>query len=268
MTELLSKEKEFLKLNEQLDLLASSAMEGQADKAAPHLSDVGRPNSGNSMQTKTDSRFLTFQKSKGQSTLLRSRGAGDGPSDMVDIVSRTTTTTVKERLNLTMGRETYRQGNRPSNNYSTSPRITVTGPTPTPPPTTSMGHYTNTKPNQNSTLTRNRNAQNQQAKGNETYRMNTQNRFSNGRGPPTNTSTFTVKYRNPKYVQSPSLETLAREECSTMRSQKSNMDSAHMDSSAASIGHETDLMSTGRRSQASNLTIGSKKNVSTDGLIK
>uniref|UniRef100_A0A1I8PXI7 Testis-expressed sequence 9 protein n=1 Tax=Stomoxys calcitrans TaxID=35570 RepID=A0A1I8PXI7_STOCA len=271
MTELLSKEKEFLKLNEQLNMMASSALEQHASQAiSVAASDVAGTMSFSSGRTSTDTRFLTYQKSKGQSTLLRKNGAGDGALDVVDLFNQATAPIAKERLNLTLP---YRQGNNPySSRFSTSPRITVTAPTPTPPPTTGQpansGKITPTVApspiSKTSTITRHRPPN----KGNETYRAPNQSRFNGSRIPPTNTSTFTVKYRNAKFVKSPSLELLHKEECSTLRSQQSCTDSnSHLESSASSVINE-DVQSTGRRSQASILTIGSKKNVSTDGLIK
>lgn len=98
MAELLTKEKQFLKLNEQLDKMAITS--GELDKS------------------KTEKRFLTFQKSKGPSTLLRKQGAGDGFMDIQDVTN--TLTTIKEQrpttLNLNKatggGGETYRTNNK------------------------------------------------------------------------------------------------------------------------------------------------------------
>ena len=82
MSELLSKEKQFLKINEQLDKMALTA--SNKDR-----------NTNNTTSTvvksiKPDGRYLTYQKNKGQSTLLRKQGAGgDG---FVEVVENTKTT--------------------------------------------------------------------------------------------------------------------------------------------------------------------------------
>ncbi|XP_075168365.1 uncharacterized protein LOC142240554 [Haematobia irritans] len=260
MTELLSKEKEFLKLNEQLNAMAaSSAMEQHSEKIPLTTTHVN--------QTKTDARFLTFQKTKGPSTLLKKKAVGDGHmKDVVDLFNQAATPNVKERLNMTLP---HRQGNsRYPNGFSTSPRIKVTAPTPTPPPSFEV-HQGNSQGKPNQSIATPSQSRNRSIKGNETYRAANQSRFNGNRYPVTNTSTFTVKYKNSKFVESPSLELLVKDECSTMRSQKSSMDSSsHIDGSAATSVANEDIISTGRRSQASNLTIGSKKNVSTEGVIK
>ncbi|XP_073845802.1 uncharacterized protein [Musca autumnalis] len=270
MAELLSKEKEFIKLNEQLNYMASNAMEHQVNNVTSHSN---RTNSANG----NPSRFQTYQKAKGQSTFLRKRGSGDGPAtEVFDTNTRQLFQNPKERLSMTVGRgDTYRQGNRQVNEPLQSPRITVTGPTPTPPPTTtapSFGQHSSViksfqtharkyPPSHGTSTT---------ARGNETFRAPNQNRFNGNRpSPPTNTSTFTIKYRNPKFVKSPSLEVLLKDECSAIRSQTtSSMDSPSVNGSVASVAAEDLPTSNGRHSQASNITIGSKKNVSTDGLIK
>lgn len=262
MAELLSKEKEFLKLNEQLNYMASNAMEHQANTM-----NTNRLNSGNA----NHSRFNTYQKAKGQSTFLRKRGSGDGPSpEMMEGSNRQFIQNPKERFHMTMGRDTYRQGNRQANEPDNqSPRITLTAPTPTPPPaipSSSLAQHSSVIKSHNRKYPPPTATSNTTARGNETFRASNQNRFANGRAPPTNTSTFTIKYRNPKFVKSPSLEVLLKDECSAIRSQ-TLMESAQMNGSVSSVAPE-DLQSNGRQSQASNVTIGSKKNVSTDGLIK
>lgn len=252
MTEILSKEKEFLKLNEQLNrMAASTVMENHTSQTRAALANP-------MAATSTDNRFLTFQKAKGQSTLLKKRGAGDGISGVVEITTTTTRATLKERLNMTTGRgDTYRHANKHPESL-TSPRQSIAAPTPT--PSVTMGHSSKLN---TGTVTRK-----PPPKGNETYRSQTQTqgRSSICRVPPTNTSTFTVKYRNPKFVESPSLEVMVKDECSTIRSQKSSMESTHLES-VASISNE-DVNTTGRRSQMSYQTTGPRKNVSTDGLIK
>ncbi|XP_061386195.1 uncharacterized protein LOC133321115 [Musca vetustissima] len=261
MAELLSKEKEFLKLNEQLNFMASNAMEHQTNATGQRINS----------EKSNHSRFHTYQKAKGQSTFLRKRGSGDGPTSDVGNNQQISQNPMG-RFSMTMGRDTYRQGNRQTGNEpNQSPRITVTAPTPTPPPTvisSTMAHNSsvirtyaanmrkNPPPTSNISTA---------ARGNETFRAPNQNRFS--RAPPTNTSTFTIKYRNPKFVKSPSLEVLLKDECSAIRNQTSSEDSPHLNGSVSSIAPE-DSISNGRHSQASNMTIGSKKNVSTDGLIK
>ncbi|XP_061392619.1 uncharacterized protein LOC133328093 [Musca vetustissima] len=242
MAELLSKEKEFLKLNEQLNFMASNAMEQQPNTTEQRINS----------EKSNHSRFHTYQKAKGQSTFLRKRGSGDGPTSDVGNNQQISQNPMG-RFSMTMGRDTYRQGNRQTGNEpNQSPRITVTAPTPTPPPTviaSTMAHNSsairtyaanmrkNPPPTSNISTA---------GRGNETFRAPNQNRFS--RAPPTNTSTFTIKYRNPKFVKSPSLEVLLKDECSAIRNQTSSEDSPYLN--------------------ASNMTIGSKKNVSTDGLIK
>lgn len=94
MTELLSKEKQFLKLNEQLNRMATNAMEHQQESTSTKSSCGGN--------TKTDSRFFTYQKTKGQSTLLKKRGAGDGLSEVVDIFN-TMATKKEQRVNNVTG---------------------------------------------------------------------------------------------------------------------------------------------------------------------
>uniref|UniRef100_A0A1I8MWS5 Testis-expressed sequence 9 protein n=1 Tax=Musca domestica TaxID=7370 RepID=A0A1I8MWS5_MUSDO len=228
---------------------------------------ANRVNSGNA----NHSRFNTYQKSKGQSTFLRKRGSGDGPSpEMMEGCNRQFMQNPKERFHMTMGRDTYRQGNRQANEPDNqSPRITTTAPTPTPPPaipSSSLAQHSSVIKSHIRKYPPPAATSNTTARGNETFRASNQNRFANGRAPQTNTSTFTIKYRNPKFVKSPSLEVLLKDECSAIRSQ-TLMESAQMNGSVSSVAPE-DLQSNGRQSQASNATIGSKKNVSTDGLIK
>lgn len=101
-----------------------------------------------------------------------------------------------------------------------------------------------------------------QSRISEPNRSQTYNRVSTSRAP-SNTATFTVKYRNPKFVESPSLEVLLKNECSAMKCEKVSMLNASLSSMA-----NDDANSTGRRSQASTHNVVSKKNISADGLIK
>lgn len=113
MAELLTKEKQFLKLNEQLDRIATTSATNQEING----------------QKTPDGRFLTYQKTKGPSTLLRKQGAGDGITDCMDVTN--TVTNIKEtRLNtITLnkagaGGETYRMSNR--RHYGNFPEFTFT----------------------------------------------------------------------------------------------------------------------------------------------
>ncbi|KAI8127390.1 hypothetical protein FF38_06067 [Lucilia cuprina] len=210
MAELLSKEKQFLKLNEQLNKMAITTTTNGG---------VAGPEGA-----KPEGRFLTFQKSKGPSTLLKKQGAGDGITDIVDLSN-----------NITAGGETYRSSKRHNNETSPTEDSGTT-------PQYRLKSY----------------------RCNETSRSQTYNRASQSRVlPPNGNSTFTVKYRNPKFLESPSLEVLVKEESSTLRCQKDASRIGSLNSVAIEDG-----ISTGRRSQTSNHTVASKKNISSEGLIK
>lgn len=98
MTEILTKEKQFHKLNEELDRIAKTAAPSQGE-AAP----------------KADNRFHTFQRLKGTTTQLRKQGGGDGIVENIDATNvRTNATTVHKA----MGGESYRSSAR--SNYGNS----------------------------------------------------------------------------------------------------------------------------------------------------
>ncbi|KAM7344687.1 uncharacterized protein ACRADG_011310 isoform 2-T3 [Cochliomyia hominivorax] len=191
----------------------------------------------------TDARFLTYQKTKGPSTLLRKQGAGDGFTEIHNNKNNNNNSKPQRPnslpLNKTPGGETYRSNNK-HHHYA---NITSTSPT--------------QDPNQ---------YRSKSLKCNETNRSHTSNRLSNSRvtaaspGPP---SSFTIKYRNPKFLESPSLDVLVKEESSSLRCQKEASRIGSVNSIAVEEG-----TSSGRCSRSSNHTMASKKNISSEGLIK
>lgn len=86
---------------------------------------------------------------------------------------------------------------------------------------------------------------------------------SNSRAAPPNNSTFSIKYRNPKFVESPSLEVLVKEESSSLRCQTAASHMGSLSSMPTDEGH-----SSARHSQSSQHSVLPKKNVSSEGLIK
>lgn len=77
-----------------------------------------------------------------------------------------------------------------------------------------------------------------------------------------NNPDFTIKYRNPKFVESPSLEVLVRDEYSSMRCELSEF--------TGSIPSVSDIVNSNltMKKMSSNATCNSQKHVTTDGLIK
>lgn len=261
MAELLSREKEFIKLNQELDQLNVTSLDQQLQQHQkqlhyqhPNCNNVGNcgsngsaagMNTGSAMYSgtsksttnKTDQRYFTYTKSKGASTLLKKRlnnvtagggisvnGAGDGASDGFSDLPT-------ERNNA------YRTARKSTQQSSTSnaPSIRPDG------DNVLTAHSETPKSNRTSSTMHRKQVKSPES-GTRPY-----GRSSNCSSRVKETA-FTVKYRNPKFVQSPSLEVLLRDEGASMRAKGSG---------------EIDDGYSSRRS----LETG-KKHISTDGLIK
>uniref|UniRef100_W8BC05 Testis-expressed sequence 9 protein n=1 Tax=Ceratitis capitata TaxID=7213 RepID=W8BC05_CERCA len=287
MAELLSREKEFIKLNQELDQLTVTSLDQQLQqqqKQTPHhqhpnCNSVSVGNSGNSgssgsgagagagagaavnnisnhlyggvskqTNNRSEQRYFTYTKSKGQSTFLKKRlnagaaagavgvggggngvssgnGAGDGTTDMLSDLPT-------ERSNNThhTARKFTQQSpisNTPSLRPDGDSVLTAHSETPKTTRTSSTMHRKQIKSPESGTRPHGRGS-------------NCSSRVKE--------AAFTVKYRNPKFVQSPSLEVLIRDESASMRAKGSG----EIDDGYAS-----------RRS----IEVG-KKHISADGLIK
>ncbi|XP_053963664.1 testis-expressed protein 9 [Anastrepha ludens] len=266
MAELLSREKEFIKLNRELDQLAVTSLDQQIQQHQEQLqhqhttcNSVAESGSGGSgvyngvskhSSNKQEQRYFTYTKSKGPSTLLKKRaigttvggggyngginanGAGDGACD-------TLTDLPTERNNTSTYRSTRKSTQQSSTTTAHSIRpdgdsvLPAHSGTPKTTRTNSTIHRKHIKSPDSATRTYGRGS----------------NCNSRAKEP-----AFTVKYRNPKFVQSPSLEVLIRDESAAIRTKGST----EFDGSTINDGG-----CTSRRS----MDIG-KKHISTDGLIK
>uniref|UniRef100_A0A034V9Y0 Testis-expressed sequence 9 protein n=1 Tax=Bactrocera dorsalis TaxID=27457 RepID=A0A034V9Y0_BACDO len=263
MAELLSREKEFIKLNQELDQLNVTSLDQQLQqhqKQLPHqhpnCNSVGNSgssgsaagaNTGNAIYSgtsksttnKTDQRYFTYTKSKGASTLLKKRlnnvtaggglnanGAGDGASDVLSDLP-----TERNHTHRTHTARKSMQQSSTSNTPSIRPDgdnvLTAHSETPKTNRTSSTLHRKQIKSPESGTRPYGRSS-------------NCSSRIKE--------TAFTVKYRNPKFVQSPSLEVLIRDESASMRAKASG---------------EIDDGYSSRRS----LETG-RKHISPDGLIK
>uniref|UniRef100_A0A240SWE0 Testis-expressed sequence 9 protein n=1 Tax=Glossina brevipalpis TaxID=37001 RepID=A0A240SWE0_9MUSC len=254
MSELLSKEKEFIELNEQLNRIASSVLDqhnsnttnktnktsksykGQASKRSDYESTLemptqdqfkqimtpGQANSFGKTVAKTENRIPVFSKGKGQSSIGKKRLGNETITEAV--------ATGQGSHLVNKGRETSR-ANRVNGNT----------------PVTSFSQAQTRKST---------------CKGNETSRSVMSNFKQSGGTTPA--ATFTVKYRNPKFVESPSLEVLVKEEYSAMRCENLNMRNT---AGATQIESNTSLQGPEHRSQLSTNSSG-RRHISTEGLIK
>ncbi|XP_011177880.1 testis-expressed protein 9 [Zeugodacus cucurbitae] len=262
MAELLSREKEFIKLNQELDQLNVTSLDQQLQQHQkqlqhqhPNYNSIGNSGSsgsaagtntgstiysGTSKSTtnKTDQRYFTYTKSKGASTLLKKRlnnvnaggginanGAnGDGASDVLSDLPTERTNTHRTARKSTQQSST---SNTPIIRPDGDNVLTAHSETPKSNRTSSTLHRKQVKSPESSTRPYGRSS-------------NCSSRVKE--------TAFTVKYRNPKFVQSPSLEVLIRDEGASMRAKGSG---------------EIDDGYSSRRS----LETG-KKHISADGLIK
>uniref|UniRef100_A0A1B0AH01 Testis-expressed sequence 9 protein n=1 Tax=Glossina pallidipes TaxID=7398 RepID=A0A1B0AH01_GLOPL len=250
MSELLSKEREFIELNEQLDRIARSVLnqhnsntaniknktsksnKGQISERSEEKSpsemptqeqykqimSSGQASSFGKTAAKTDNRIAVLSKGKGQSALVKKRLGSE----------RNTEGVASGQVNHSVhkGRTNRTNANAPVTSLSQAQ--------------TRKSTY----------------------KGNETSRSVMSNFKQSGGATPA-TATFTVKYRNPKFVESPSLEVLVKEEYSAMRCEKLNMRNS---TGATPIASNTSLQGQEHRSQLS--TNSARRHISTEGLIK
>ena len=113
-----------------------------------------------------------------------------------------------------------------------------------------------------------RNSRLKPTKFSDASQSQTQSRISSRSVVPANNSTFTIKYRNAKFVESPSLEILVKDESSALRCQK-DLDSFRIGSVKSLPVDDCQSIASSRRSQTgSNATVNSRKNLSSEGLIK
>ncbi|XP_017465649.1 PREDICTED: testis-expressed sequence 9 protein [Rhagoletis zephyria] len=266
MAELLSREKEFIKLNKELDQLAVTSTDQQTQRHQqlqhqhqhPLCNSVADSGSGGSgagtisgsgvysglskqLSNKQEQRYFTYTKSKGPSTLLKKRangigaggvagggnGAGDGNCDRLAELPT-------ERNN------THRMTRKVTQQSSTS-----TAPSMRPDGDSILAAHSETPRTNRTSSTMHRKHINSPDSGARTY-----GRASNCSSRTKEAAGFTVKYRNPKFVQSPSLEVLIRDEGAALRAKGSS-----------------ELGDSGCSSRRSMDTTG-KKQISTEGLIK
>lgn len=259
MTELLSREKEFIKLNEQLDKLAIVPV--SLDPQQQHQSAAAATGKG-------ETKYLTYTKVKGPNTTLKKRGAGDGDDVLVPSYKSTNGSTSVRTARGGSG------GNKhaPHTTGTSSTVGSVIAPSTVEESlTTSNMLGENIRKETLSTCTTATNATSSAVGASQQRKYPTKsppdvpsrtfNRSSNQRMPPTSTATFTVKYRNPKFVESPSLEVLVKDESATIRSKPTLGDVSHQPTDVESVASYTGSIT--KRSQSNN-----RKHFSTDGLIK
>ncbi|XP_067634421.1 testis-expressed protein 9 [Eurosta solidaginis] len=276
MAELLSREKEFIKLNQELDQLTVNSLDQQLQqhKEQHHrvncnsVAESGSGGSGIGTATgsgiyngiskqstlKNESRYFTYTKSKGPSTLLKKRanggttsycvgggvgagggavngtGAGDGKADIIsDLPTERNNTQRPVRKTVQHSTTSTTPSMRPDGDgilteHSETPKTTRAS---------STMHRKHVKSPESTTRTFTRGSN-----------CSSRSKESN----------FTVKYRNPKFVQSPSLEVLIRDEGAAMRTKGSaDLDETMLNNDSCASRRKMEM---------------GKKHFSADGLIK